>query len=117
MRLTVRASASADQDNFDELQRAYNACMAIDTIKQVGVAPLQDLLGQLTKILTVDDSAVGTGVPLQPQDSKSISDAILFLERLNIPHFISMGVGSDDKNPVWLQGHMIALALDLTCNV
>lgn len=75
--------------------------MAIDTIKQVGIAPLQDLLGQLTKILTVDDAAFGTAAQLQAQDAKDISDAILFLEHLNIPHFVSLGVGSDDKNPVW----------------
>jgi len=99
MRLTVRTS-NADQDNFNELQRAYNACMAIDTIKQVGIAPLQDLLGQLSKILAVDDSAFGTGVQLQGKDSKDVSDAILFLEQLGIPHFVSLGVGSDDKNPV-----------------
>jgi endothelin-converting enzyme len=78
--------------------------MAIDAIKQVGIAPLQDLLSQLTKIIAVEDSAFGTGAQLQAQDSKAVSDAILFLEELGISHFVSLGVGSDDKNPVWC-GH------------
>ena len=99
MRLTVRTS-NVDQDNFNEIQRAYNACMAIDTIKEVGIAPLQDLLGQLSKILVVADEAFGTGVKLEEKDSKDISDAILFLEQLNIAHFVSLGVGTDDKDPV-----------------
>ncbi|KAB5582760.1 hypothetical protein GE09DRAFT_1076327 [Coniochaeta sp. 2T2.1] len=98
MRLTVRTS-NADQDNFNELQRAYNACMAVDTIKEVGIAPLQDLLGQLSKILVVDDAEFGTGVKLQEKDAKDISNAILLLEQLNIPHFVSLGVGTDDKDP------------------
>lgn len=99
MRLTVRIG-DADQDNFNELQRAYNACVAVDTVKQVGIAPLQGLLGQLTELLTVDDSAFGNGVPIQAQDSKSISEAILFLEKLSISSFFSLYVGADDKNPV-----------------
>lgn len=99
MRMEVHP-ASVDRDNFDEMQRAYNACMALDAIKQVGIAPLQDLLGKLTKIVTVDDSDFGTGLQLQPQNAKDISNAILFLEQFNIPHFISLGVGADDKHPV-----------------
>lgn len=107
MKLTV-VTGSVDQDNFNELQRAYNACMALDAIKQVGVAPLQDVLGQLTEIIAVDDAAIGSGVELQPQDSKAISEAVLFLEELNIPHFLSLGVGSDDKNPVCADGNIRA---------
>ncbi|KAH8907243.1 zincin [Coniochaeta sp. PMI_546] len=98
MRLTI-TTGNIDQDNFNELQRAYNACMAIDAIKQVGITPLQDLLGKLSRILTIDDAAFGTGAQVQGKDAKDISDAILFLEQLNIPHFVSLGVGSDDKNP------------------
>jgi endothelin-converting enzyme len=99
MKLTV-STGSADLDNFNEMQRAYNACMAVDAIKQAGIAPLQDLLAQLTKVLAVDDSEFGTGVQLQAQDAKDISDAILFMEQLNFPHFVALGVGADDKNPV-----------------
>jgi endothelin-converting enzyme len=99
MRLTVRSS-NVDLDNFNEMQRAYNACMAVDAIKQVGITPLQDLLGQLTKVLAVDDSQYGTGVQLQAQDSKDISDAILLLEELGISHFVGLGAGPDDKAPV-----------------
>lgn len=91
---------SLDRDNFDEMQRAYNACMALDAIKQVGIAPLQDLLGQLTKILAVDDWEFGMEVQLQPQHAKDLSNAIIFLEQFNIPHFVALGVGADDKHPV-----------------
>jgi endothelin-converting enzyme len=93
MRLTLRAS-TADEDNFDEMQRAYNACMAVDTIKKVGVKPIQDLVGNLTRILAFGDSP-----SITRQDSKALSTATVFLERLGISSIFSFGDGADDKNP------------------
>lgn len=93
MRLTVRAS-TADEDNFKEMQRAYNACMAVDSIKKVGVKPIQDLLGNLTYILAFEGSTFITQA-----DSKALSAATLFLERLGISSLFSFGDGADDKNP------------------
>jgi endothelin-converting enzyme len=99
MKLTVHAS-SADEDNFNELKKAYNACMAVDAIKEVGVKPIQDLLGELSKILASEGSASGNGTQISLADSKAVSDATLFLERLGISSIFSFGDGPDDKNPV-----------------
>lgn len=98
MRLTVRMG-NDDRENFNELQGAYNACMAEGDIKRAGIAPVQNLLVELSKLLAMDDSVYGKGVRVQPQDSKAVSKAILYLERLGIPSFLSFGVGADDKDP------------------
>ncbi|KAK1772594.1 zincin [Phialemonium atrogriseum] len=98
VRLMVTTS-NADEDNFNQLQRAYNACMAETEIQKLGITPIQTLLGDLSKLLAVDDSAYGNGVPIQSQDSDGISEAILFLEKLDIPSLLNFGVGADDKDP------------------
>ncbi|KAL8342656.1 hypothetical protein RB601_004835 [Gaeumannomyces tritici] len=76
--------ATLDKENFAEIQRAYNACMAIDDIKKVGIQPLQTVLTDLGSTF---------------KDTSDISETILFMERLGIPHLQGLGVGSDDKDP------------------
>lgn len=100
MRLTVRETRNADEENFNELQRAYNACMAIDVAKEAGIKPMQNLLGDLSKILASKGSKSGDGKKISQADSRAISDATLFLERLNVASVISFYPGADDKDPV-----------------
>jgi endothelin-converting enzyme len=97
MRLTV-TTENVDQDNFIELQRAYNSCIAETDIKKVGITPIQTILTELSSLLGANDST--STMPLQPKDTKGISEAILYLESLDISNFFSLGVGPDDKNPV-----------------
>lgn len=93
-------TSNADEDNFNQIQGAYNACMAETEIQKLGITPIQTLLGDLSKLLAVNDSAYGNSVPIQSQDSDGISEAILFLEKLDIPSLLNFGVGADDKDPV-----------------
>lgn len=87
----LAATSNVDQDNFNELQRAYNACMAETDIQKLGIEPIQSLLGDLTKVLTADDST---------EDSSQISETILYLEKTGIPNLLNLGIGADDKDPV-----------------
>lgn len=98
MRLTVRETRSSDEENFNEIQRAYNACMAIDVAKEAGIKPMQNLLGDLSKILA--SSKGSADKKITEADSRAISDATLFLERMNVASVISFYPGADDKNPV-----------------
>ena len=86
-RLAVRSStlSNLDEENFNQLQRAYNACMAMPEIVKVGVAPLENTLRELTK--TFDNSS-------------DYGKSLLFLEQHGSGAFISLGVGADDKAPV-----------------
>jgi len=97
MRL-LAASGNVDQDNFNDIQRVYNACMAETDIQKAGIAPIQALLGDLSKVIAPDNSTEG---------SIRLPEALLFLEKAGISHLLNLGVGADDKDPVsgFLQIH------------
>ncbi|KAL1883086.1 hypothetical protein VTK73DRAFT_10012 [Phialemonium thermophilum] len=80
-----------DEDNFDTIQRAYNACMAESQIAAVGIRPVQNLLDDLSSAVSPGHAASSAGT--------GISGALLYLERLGIPSFLEIGVGPDDKDP------------------
>ncbi len=48
-------SVTLDQQNFNEVQRAYNVCMALPEIQKAGIAPLEEVLDELNA--TFDSSA------------------------------------------------------------
>lgn len=87
----LATSGNVDEDNFNDLRKAYNACMAESDIQKVGIAPIQALLGDLSKVITTADSAKG---------SIRLPEALLFLEKAGISHLLNLGVGADDKDPV-----------------
>ena len=84
------ASHSVDQQNFDKLKAAYDACMDENTIKNAGVAPLMDILHQIKDIF-----------PAQPskRDDEQIADAILYLSKLEVTALASLSTSADDKDP------------------
>lgn len=84
-------TSNVDGDNFNKLQTAYSACMAEADIQKAGIAPIQDLLGDLSSLIAGDNSTQG---------ASGISDVMLYLEKLRIPSLLDFGVGADDKDPV-----------------
>lgn len=80
---------SVDQQNFDKLQTAYDACLDEDTVKSRGVAPLLDLLNETSHRLL--SASAGTEKPL--------TDAITYLANLGISAFVAAGTGADDRDP------------------
>lgn len=84
MRLAA-APTNQDQLNFEELQRAYNACMNTDQIQKVGLAPLEGLI---------------TDLQSKFDNSSTWAKALGYLNEIGFNDFIGLGVGADDKSPV-----------------
>lgn len=80
------SSASVDEENFDKLKAAYDACLDEDTIKQVGVAPLMEILNDTSSRFAV-------------ARKDALSDAVLHLANLGVSALVSAGTGADDRDP------------------
>ncbi len=86
-------TVSLDQENFNEAQRAYNACMAMDDIRKRGLAPLEKMLDELTATFG---------------KSPDWSDSLLYLTENGVRSMVSLGVGDDDKFPVCIYSYCLA---------
>jgi len=75
---------SIDQQNFNTMQRAYNACMDETAISELGVKPIIGLLDELTATFTPsgDWSAAGE-----------------YLKRVGATLFMYMSIDSDPRDP------------------
>ncbi|KAL8367338.1 hypothetical protein RB595_009031 [Gaeumannomyces hyphopodioides] len=78
----------ADVESFAKAKAAYSACMNVDAIQNVGVAPIRAMLDEVAALYPVD----GKETPLQ--------DVLLYLQKLGISPFIGIGPGRDDKFPL-----------------
>ncbi|KAK0648606.1 hypothetical protein B0T16DRAFT_444608 [Cercophora newfieldiana] len=82
-------SHSADEDNFEKLTAAYKACLDEDTIKDLGIAPLTDIVGKIKQSFPLAAS----------RSDGALSDTILLLAKHGISAFVSPNAGADDTNP------------------
>ncbi|KAK1752600.1 hypothetical protein QBC47DRAFT_463152 [Echria macrotheca] len=73
------SSRAADEDNFDKLTTAYEACMGEPGIKELGIRPLVAFLERVKPL--------------------SLSDGVLFLARYGVSALVTFSVGADDANP------------------
>ncbi|TVY59100.1 Endothelin-converting enzyme, partial [Lachnellula suecica] len=80
--------SSVDEQNFDKLRDAYNACMDEDTVKKVGLKPLKELLKQIADMF-----------PAEGADSKALPLVLTLLTKLGVSPIVSIGAGADDKDP------------------
>jgi endothelin-converting enzyme len=53
----VHSLSSIDQENFNKLKDAYDACIDEDKIKKDGAAPLMNILSQITDMFPIQESA------------------------------------------------------------
>ncbi|KAH7127236.1 peptidase family M13 [Dendryphion nanum] len=83
---------STDEENFDKMHAAYNACLDEDKIKSIGVEPLIKVLDEIKKACPVVESATAS-------DPSSTKDAILLLAKYGVSALISSGTGADDRDP------------------
>jgi endothelin-converting enzyme len=81
------SESSADEDNFNKLQAAYDACLDEKTIKQVGATPLVDILRDVSKTFMAAESG------------SALSETILYLHQIGIAALVSPFTGADDKDP------------------
>jgi endothelin-converting enzyme len=76
---------STDEENFDKLKAAYDACLDESAIKKLGAAPLAQILNQVAQLFE--------------QPNNYTKDAILFLAKNGVSALIATGAGADDKDP------------------
>ncbi|KAE8452493.1 hypothetical protein EG329_000395 [Mollisiaceae sp. DMI_Dod_QoI] len=95
----VESVSSVDEQNFNKLKSAYDACMDEEAIKKVGVKPLTELLHQVADFFPVTESAFSTRTPLGEIDSEDIAETVLYLSKLGVTALVSSGAGADDKDP------------------
>jgi len=86
----VQTLSSADQDNFNKLKAAYNACMDEETIKKTGVKPLAEIMQQIIDIYPVNKSDSG---------KDALTETVLFLAKLGVSSLVSISTSADDKDP------------------
>jgi endothelin-converting enzyme len=94
----VESLSSVDQKNFKKLKNAYDACMDEDTIKREGVAPLMEILDEITGIFPTKRVAFQRNL-LKSKDTDQVADAILYLAKLGVPALIMPATGADDRDP------------------
>jgi endothelin-converting enzyme len=87
MQLTSVAK-SADEENFDKMKAAYDACLNEDKIKKTGAKPLMHVL-----------EAIKKAYPVAGSDSHSVKDAILLLAKYGVTGLVAAGTGADDTDP------------------
>jgi endothelin-converting enzyme len=87
-------TASVDQENFDKLKAAYNACLDEDTIKARGVEPLIKMLNRTTGPFSEHylDSSSSKGQTV-------LTDTIVELANLGVSALVAAGTGADDRDP------------------
>jgi endothelin-converting enzyme len=82
----MASKKSADEQNFDKMKSAYDACLDEDKIKDVDVGPLVEVLDEIKKTYPVDNAT-------------SPKDAILLLAKYGVSALITAGTGADDRDP------------------
>lgn len=82
---------SADEENFDKMKTAYEACLDEDHIKSVGVKPLIAVLHEIKKVYPATASAA--------PESHDLTNTIFLLAKYGITSLVSAGTGADDTNP------------------
>lgn len=82
-------SKSADEENFDKMKLAYDACLDEDKIKNIGVEPLLSVLDEIKKTFPIDSK----------ETLHTLKDTLLLLARHGVTGLVATGVGADDKDP------------------
>lgn len=82
----MATNKSADEENFDKMKSAYDACLDEDKIKSLGTGPLLQVLDGIKTTYPVDGSA-------------NLKDAILHLASYGVSALLTAGTGADDRDP------------------
>ena len=88
-----------DQDNFNQLKTAYDACMDEETIKKKGIKPLREILSQVAEMFPVEGSEFRQRTASQSKGEEDLADTILYLFRIGVSSVLSCATGADDKDP------------------
>lgn len=81
-----------DQENFEKLKAAYDACLDEETIKKVGLAPLAEHLNVINHIYP-------SSCLRSQGSSDALSEAVIYLAKLGVTALVASGTGADDRDP------------------
>lgn len=95
----IASLSSVDQQNFEKLKHAYDACMDEEAVKNDGIKPLKEIINNVADLFPVPDSAFGERTSLMLEDSAELADTIGYLAKIGVTALLSLGVGADDKDP------------------
>lgn len=79
------ANSTADEQNFEKMKAVYDACLDEAAIKNIGVAPLMNIIREVERTAGADDNAV--------------RDTIILLAKYRVFSLIYYSIGADDKAP------------------
>ena len=82
----MASKKSVDEENFDKMKAAYNACLDEDKIKSVGVEPLMEVLNGIKNASSVADAG-------------GLKDVMLHLAKYGVSTLVTTGTGADDRDP------------------
>ncbi|KAF2128691.1 peptidase family M13 [Dothidotthia symphoricarpi CBS 119687] len=85
------SKASDDEQNFNKMKAAYNACLDEDKIKSIGAKPLLVVLEEIKAAYPVES--------LGKADSGSTKEAVLLLAKYGVSALVATGTGADDRDP------------------
>lgn len=80
------------------MQTAYNSCLNETALKEAGMQPLHSLITEVARLFPVEENAGAD--EFGKADYESLSNTIVFLEKLGITTFEYLFTGADEKNPV-----------------
>ncbi|KAK3293670.1 uncharacterized protein B0H64DRAFT_346360 [Chaetomium fimeti] len=83
----LTARNNVEEDNFDLLRTAYQACMNTNAIAAAGIKPLNDLIVSVNTTWPVSPTDLDTAVG--PDDLDGVQEAALLLAQHDIPVFYS----------------------------
>jgi endothelin-converting enzyme len=86
-------SKSVDEENFDKMKAAYDACLNVDTISKVGLSPLTSLLSTVKKLYPIQRS------PNTMSEDSKLSKIISWLAENGISALAGAYTGADDRDP------------------
>lgn len=108
----IETDSSAKRDIFEKLQTAYNACMDEEVIKDVGSAPLLDVLRRVEKLFPAARPDFDVHPPLlKTMDQKGLftknedhlSRTVAYVTRIGIDPLVSFYVAVRSWNiPVYV---------------
>jgi predicted metalloendopeptidase len=84
---------------FNMAKTAYNACLNLDQLEKIGLAPLIDILSNLTKIFPFNNLDFERDKGSEVNRASSVKKAIALLEAVGIPYFLEHTVEADEKDP------------------
>lgn len=94
--------SAADQDNFNKLKDDYDACMNEEELQEIGLKPLQDLVGHVKMHFPSAIDLTGRNpfptlkseprYQVNPDGTDQLTDTLLFLTTLDIGTFLQFYV-------------------------